>query len=64
MSTNVKLNKWEQEVLTEKLILLNKKLVMRGHKPLIAESEIVHKIIEMTINRIGISEDGNLKIEG
>jgi hypothetical protein len=63
MSTNVKLNKWEQEALSEKLILINKKLVMKGHKPLKAESEIVHKIIEMTLNKITVTEDGNLKIE-
>lgn len=63
MSTNIKLNKWEQEALSERLILINKKLVMRGHKPMTAESQIVHKILEMTLNKINVDQDGNLKIE-
>lgn len=62
MSTNVKLNEWEQEALSEKLITLNKKLVMKGKKPLKTESEIVHKVLEMTINKLTITEDGNIKI--
>lgn len=63
MSTNIKLNKWEQEALSERLILINKKLVMKGHKPMTAESQIVHKILEMTLNKLSIDQDGNLKIE-
>lgn len=63
MSTNIKLNKWEQEALSERLILINKRLVMRGHKPMTAESQIVHKILEMTLNKINVDQDGNLKIE-
>lgn len=62
MSTAVKLNKWERQALSEKLIQLNKKLVMSGKKPLKAESEIVHKIIEMTLAKIEV-RDGNLVIE-
>lgn len=63
MSTNIKLNKWEQEALSEKLILLNKKLVLKGHKPISTESQIVHKILEITIGKLNIDEKGNLKIE-
>ncbi|WP_368566331.1 hypothetical protein [Acinetobacter bereziniae] len=63
MSTNIKLNKWEQEALSEKLILLNKKLVLKGHKPLSAESQIVHKILEITVGKLNIDDEGNLKIE-
>ena len=62
MSTNVKLNEWEQEALSEKLITLNKKLVMKGKKPLRTESEIVHKVLEMTVSKLTITEDGNIKI--
>lgn len=62
MSTNIKLNKWEQEALTEKLITMNKKLVMKGYKPLKTESEVVHKILEITISKLIITEDGNIKI--
>lgn len=63
MTTNVKLNKWEQEALSEKLIQINKKLVMKGHKPISTESQIVHKMIELSINKIAITEDGNLKLD-
>lgn len=63
MSTNIKLNAWEQEALSEKLIYLNKKLVMKGHKPIATESQIVHKILEMTLSKLNVTDDGNLKIE-
>ncbi len=63
MSTNIKLNKWEQEALSERLTLINKKLVMKGHKPFATESQIVHKILEMTVTKLVVSEEGNLKIE-
>lgn len=62
MSTNIKLNKWEQEALSERLIVLNKKLVMRGHKPLSAESQIVHKILEITLTKVDVTEDGHIII--
>jgi hypothetical protein len=63
MAETVKLNKWEQEALEARLNYLNKKLVMNGFKTLKYESEIVHKILEMTINRIDIDQDGNLKLK-
>lgn len=62
MTTAVKLNKWEQEALSERLIMLNKKLVMKGHKPIATESQIVHKILELAITKIDVTDDGNLKI--
>lgn len=62
MTTAVKLNQWEREALSERLIMLNKKLVMSGHKPIATESQIVHKILELTIARVDVTEDGNLKI--
>ena len=63
MAQTVKLNKWEQEVLEARLNYLNKKLVMNGFKTLKSESEIVRKIIEMTINKIDIDQDGNLRLK-
>lgn len=63
MAETVKLNKWEQEALEARLNYLNKKLVMNGFKTLKFESEIVHKILEMTINRIDIDQDGNLRLK-
>ena len=63
MAQTVKLNKWEQEVLEARLNYLNKKLVMNGFRALKSESEIVHKIIEMTINKVDIDQDGNLRLK-
>lgn len=63
MAETVKLNKWEQEVLEARLNYLNKKLIMNGFKSIKSESQIIHKIIEMTINKIDIDENGNLKIK-
>ncbi|RZG76796.1 hypothetical protein [Acinetobacter sp. WCHAc060025] len=63
MAETVKLNKWEQEALEARLNYLNKKLVMNGFKTLKSESQIIHKLIEMTINKIDIDEDGNLKLK-
>lgn len=63
MAETVKLNKWEQEALEARLNYLNKKLVMNGFKTLKSESQIIHKILEMTINKIDIDENGNIKIK-
>lgn len=62
MAETVKLNKWEQEVLEARLNYLNKKLIMNGFKTIKSESQIVHKIIEMTINKVDIDSNGNIKI--
>ena len=62
MPETVKLNQWEQEALEARLNYLNKKLIMNGFKTLKSESQIVHKIIEMTINKVEIDENGNIKI--
>lgn len=62
MPVTVKLNEWEQEALEARLNYLNKKLIMNGFKTLKSESQIVHKIIEMTINRVEIDDNGNIKI--
>ena len=63
MPQTVKLNSWEQEALEERFNLVNKKLIMKGFKPLKSESEIVHKILEMTINKVNITESGNIIID-
>lgn len=62
MAETVKLNKWEQEALSERLIVLNKKLAMKGYKTIPTESHIIHKILEMTVNKVDIDTDGNIKI--
>lgn len=63
MAETVKLNKWEQEALEARLNYLNKKLVMNGFKTIKSESQIIHKLIEMTVNKLDIDQDGNLKLK-
>lgn len=63
MPITVKLNSWEQEALQERFIMLNRKLAMKGIKPLTAESQVIHRILEMTLNKINVDENGNLRIE-
>lgn len=63
MAITVKLNSWEQEALRERFNLVNRKLVMKGMKPLTAESQVVHKILEISLNKLNVDEEGNLKIE-
>lgn len=58
----VKLNKWEQEALTEKLIMLNRKLALSGNRPMKTESEIIHKILELTISKVAVKDDGTFYI--
>ena len=63
MSTAVKLNQWEQEALANKLVALNKKLVMQGHKPISTESQIVHEVLKITLSKISVNNDGQFILE-
>lgn len=63
MSKIVKMNNWEQEALTEKLIALNRKLALSGNKPMKTESEIVHKILELTLAKANVKDDGTFYID-
>lgn len=58
----VKLNAWEQEALTTKLMVLNRKLALSGNRPIKTESEIVHKILELTIGKVAVKDDGTFYI--
>lgn len=58
----VKLNAWEQEALTTKLMVLNRKLALSGNRPMKTESEIVHKILELTIGKVNVKDDGTFYI--
>lgn len=58
----VKMNEWEKQALTEKLIALNRKLALSGNKPIKTESEIVHKILELTLSKASVKDDGTFYI--
>ena len=62
MSETVYLKKWEREALYKKMIELNNDLAEKGMRGISKESELVHKILEMTIKKLEISESGNLII--
>ena len=62
MSETVYLKKWEREALYKKMIELNNELAEKGMRGISKESELVHKILEMTIKKLEISESGNLII--
>ena len=61
MPKTIKLSDWEQKKLHEQVIKLNKKLIEQNMKP-IQESELVHKILEITINKTELSESGTIII--
>ncbi|WP_338755276.1 hypothetical protein WDM69_07960 [Moraxella lincolnii] len=62
MSETVYLKKWEREALYKKMIELNNELADKGLRGISKESELVHKILEMTIKKIEVSESGSLII--
>lgn len=62
MSETVYLKKWEREALYKKMIELNNELSEKGVRGISKESELVHRILEITINKIKVSESGTLII--
>lgn len=58
----IKMNEWEKEALTEKLLALNRKLALSGNRPIKTESEIVHKILELTLSKVNVKDDGTFYI--
>lgn len=63
MAQTIYLKESEKEALNKKMIELNYKLAKKGMRGISKESQIVHKIIELTVEKLDISEDGNLIIK-
>lgn len=61
MAVTVRLNDSEQERLRRKAIELNKVLINRGLEP-IKDSELVHRILDQTIEAAEISSSGEVLI--
>jgi len=61
MAVTVRLNDTEQERLRRKAIELNKVLINRGLEP-IKDSELVHRILDQTIESAEISSSGEIII--
>ncbi|AZB90583.1 hypothetical protein DKE41_008890 [Acinetobacter pittii] len=61
MAVTVRLNDSEQERLRRKAIELNKVLINRGLEP-IKDSELVHRILDQTIEAAEVSSSGEVII--
>lgn len=62
MPTNIRLSKEEQKELSEKYLEVNKVLINMGKRP-IQESELVHLVLEKSINNIKVSKDGEIYLD-
>lgn len=59
MTTSVRLNETEKELIRKKSIEINKKLISMGKQPL-RDSQIVHEILEKALQKIEVGESGEL----
>lgn len=59
MTTSIRLNKEEKEAIRKKSIEINKALINKGKQPM-RDSEIVHEILRQTIDKIEITQSGNI----
>lgn len=57
------LNAWEREEVRRKLIEVNKKLMKKSMMQLEKESHLLHKIIEIGLSRVDVSESGNIIVK-
>lgn len=60
MAQTVYLNDWEQKKLYKKMIELNNKLSEKGMRGISKESQIIHRILELTIDKLDVSESGTI----
>lgn len=62
-SESLALNDWEREESHKKMIEINEKLKEKSMREITKESQILHKIIEIGLSRIDLSEDGSIIIK-
>lgn len=62
MAKTVRLSDEEQEAIRKKAVALNKKLMDKNKQPL-RDSEIVHAILELALDKLNVSASGNLIID-
>ena len=60
MAQSIALNEWEQKKLYKKMIELNNKLSEKEMRGISKESQLVHKILELAIDKLDISESGTI----
>ncbi len=61
MTSSLRLNEDERKIIRRKSREINKQLVQAGYDPL-KESEIIHKILEITIAKAEVNEKGEIEI--
>lgn len=62
MPTNIRLTKEEQEKLRKKAIEINKLLVKEGLEPL-KDSELAHKLLEISITYASVKKSGEVFLD-
>ncbi|BAN48641.1 hypothetical protein [Metapseudomonas resinovorans] len=62
MPTNLRLTNQEQEDLRKKAIEINKILVRQGMQPM-KDSELAHKILEISITCAYVTSSGEIKLD-
>lgn len=60
--TTIRLNTEEQELIRKKSIEINKMLIKTGQEPL-KDSEIVHKILALSVPYAAVGRDGNVMLD-
>lgn len=60
MAKSIALNEWEQQALYRKMIELNNKLSEKEMRGISKESMIVHRIIELALPKLDVSESGSI----
>jgi len=62
MPTNIRLTKKEEKLLHDKVIEINKVLVMNGFMP-VKESELAHIVFDIALPNIKVNKKGQIEID-
>ncbi|ENX15453.1 hypothetical protein F889_02914 [Acinetobacter colistiniresistens] len=62
MSKTVRLTDAEQEAIRKKAVAINKKLMEKNKQPM-KDSEIVHAVLDLALEKINIGSSGALILE-
>lgn len=60
MAKSVALNEWEQQALYRKMVELNNKLAEKQMRGISKESALLHRIIELSLPKLDVSESGTI----
>ena len=62
MPASLRLTKDEQEALRKKSVEINKLLIQKGKEP-VKDSELAHKLLELSISYVNVNLSGELYLE-